>query len=44
MNVVMIKDSCIEVQGIVKGEPFSLEELLALLALSRGSIDTIAEA
>ncbi|MBG6249293.1 MULTISPECIES: ribonuclease PH [Symbiopectobacterium] len=45
MNVVMTEDGrMIEVQGIAEGEPFSHEELLALLALARGGIDTIVEA
>ncbi|MGX8941818.1 ribonuclease PH [Symbiopectobacterium sp. Eva_TO] len=45
MNVVMTEDSrMIEVQGTAEGEPFSHEELLALLALARGGIDTIVEA
>ncbi|MCW2481010.1 ribonuclease PH [Candidatus Symbiopectobacterium sp. NZEC135] len=45
MNVVMTEDGrMIEVQGTAEGEPFSHEELLALLALARGGIDTIVEA
>lgn len=42
MNVVMLEDGrMIEVQGTAEGEPFSHEELLALLALARGGIDSI---
>lgn len=42
MNVVMMEDGrMIEVQGTAEGEPFSHEELLALLALARGGVDTI---
>lgn len=42
MNVVMIDDGrMIEVQGTAEGEPFSHDELLALLALARGGLDTI---
>ncbi|MBG6242778.1 MAG: ribonuclease PH [Candidatus Symbiopectobacterium sp. Dall1.0] len=45
MNVVMTEDGrMIEVQGTAEGEPFSHEELLALLALASGGIDTIVEA
>ncbi|MGG2143686.1 ribonuclease PH [Symbiopectobacterium sp. RP] len=45
MNVVMTEDGrMIEVQGTAEGEPFSHEELLALLALARAGIDTIVEA
>lgn len=37
MNVVMMEDGrMIEVQGTAEGEPFSHDELLALLALARG--------
>lgn len=42
MNVVMMEDGrMIEVQGTAEGEPFSHEELLTLLSLARGGIDTI---
>ncbi|MEQ9862325.1 ribonuclease PH [Pectobacterium cacticida] len=45
MNVVMTEDGrMIEVQGTAEGEPFSHEELLALLALAREGIDTIIQA
>ncbi|AIA69163.1 ribonuclease PH [Pectobacterium atrosepticum] len=45
MNVVMTEDGrMIEVQGTAEGEPFSHEELLTLLALARGGIDTIVQA
>lgn len=45
MNVVMMEDGrMIEVQGTAEGEPFSHDELLALLALARGGIDTIFQA
>ncbi|MEH2922202.1 MULTISPECIES: ribonuclease PH [Pectobacteriaceae] len=45
MNVVMTEDGrMIEVQGTAEGEPFSHEELLSLLALARGGIDTIVQA
>ncbi|WP_291970647.1 ribonuclease PH [Candidatus Symbiopectobacterium sp.] len=45
MNVVMTEDGrMIELQGTAEGEPFSHEELLALLALARGGTDTIVEA
>lgn len=45
MNVVMTEDGrMIEVQGTAEGEPFTHEELLALLALARGGIDAIVEA
>ena len=45
MNVVMTEDGrMIEVQGTAEGEPFSHEELLTLLALARGGIDTIMAA
>ncbi len=38
MNVVMMEDGrMIEVQGTAEGEPFSHDELLALLALARAS-------
>ena len=42
MNVVMTEDGrIIEVQGTAEGEPFTHEELLALLALARGGIESI---
>lgn len=45
MNVVMMEDGrMIEVQGTAEGEPFSHEELLSLLTLARGGIDTIFQA
>lgn len=45
MNVVMMEDGrMIEVQGTAEGEPFSHDELLALLALARGGIETIFRA
>ncbi len=45
MNVVMMEDGrMIEVQGTAEGEPFSHDELLSLLALARGGIDTIFQA
>ncbi|WCG82995.1 ribonuclease PH [Pectobacterium sp. A5351] len=45
MNVVMTEDGrMIEVQGTAEGEPFSHEELLTLLALARGGIETIVQA
>ncbi|MFP1760149.1 ribonuclease PH [Lonsdalea quercina] len=45
MNVVMTEDGrMIEVQGTAEGEPFSHDELLALLALARGGIETIIQA
>ena len=45
MNVVMMEDGrMIEVQGTAEGVPFSHEELLGLLALARGGIDTIFQA
>ncbi|AOR63312.1 MULTISPECIES: ribonuclease PH [Pectobacterium] len=45
MNVVMTEDGrMVEVQGTAEGEPFSHEELLTLLALARGGIDTIVQA
>jgi ribonuclease PH len=41
MNVVMTEDGrIIEVQGTAEGEPFH-EELLTLLALARGGIESI---
>ncbi|MFB6434512.1 MAG: ribonuclease PH [Candidatus Malihini olakiniferum] len=45
MTVVMTEDGrMIEVQGTAEGEPFTQEELLTLLALARGGIDTIVKA
>lgn len=45
MNVVMLEDGrMIEVQGTAEGEPFSHEELLALLALARGGIEELIQA
>lgn len=45
MNVVMMEDGrMIEVQGTAEGAPFSHEELLSLLALARGGIDTLIDA
>ncbi|WP_369309273.1 ribonuclease PH [Providencia rettgeri] len=45
MNVVMMDDGrMIEVQGTAEGEPFSHEELLALLALAKTGLNTIFEA
>lgn len=45
MNVVMMEDGrMIEVQGTAEGEPFSHEELLALLALARGGIEELIQA
>ncbi len=42
MNVVMTEDGrIIEVQGTAEGEPFTHEELLSLLALARGGIESI---
>ena len=42
MNVVMTEDGrIIEVQGTAEGEPFTHEELLELLALARGGIESI---
>ncbi|MDI5677430.1 ribonuclease PH, partial [Salmonella enterica subsp. enterica serovar Anatum] len=39
---VMTEDGrIIEVQGTAEGEPFSHEELLTLLALARGGIESI---
>lgn len=44
MNVVMMEDGrMIEVQGTAEGEPFSHEELLALLALAKGGIQQIIQ-
>lgn len=45
MNVVMMDDGrMIEVQGTAEGEPFSQEELFALLELARGGINTLIQA
>jgi len=45
MNVVMMEDGrMIEVQGTAEGEPFSHDELLSLLALARGGIETLIDA
>lgn len=45
MNVVMMEDGrMIEVQGTAEGEPFSHDELMALLTLARGGIETIFQA
>lgn len=42
MNVVMIDDGrMIEVQGTAEGEPFSHDELLSLLSLAKGGLETI---
>ena len=42
MNVVMTEDGrIIEVQGTAEAEPFTHEELLAMLALAKGGIDDI---
>ena len=42
MNVVMMEDGrMIEVQGTAEGEPFSHDELLSLLALARGGLETL---
>ncbi|MEA9392351.1 ribonuclease PH [Acerihabitans sp. TG2] len=42
MNVVMMEDGrMIEVQGTAEGEPFSQEELITLLELARGGIDSL---
>lgn len=42
MNVVMMEDGrMIEVQGTAEGEPFTHEELLTLLTLARGGIESI---
>ncbi|MBL1376148.1 ribonuclease PH [Zobellella iuensis] len=44
MNVVMTAEGkMIEVQGTAEGEPFSHEELLAMLALARQSINELVE-
>lgn len=45
MNVVMLEDGrMIEVQGTAEGEPFSHEELLALLALAKEGINELVAA
>ena len=45
MNVVMLEDGrMIEVQGTAEGEPFSHEELLALLALAKEGINDLITA
>ncbi|MBT0727426.1 ribonuclease PH [Rosenbergiella australiborealis] len=45
MNVVMLEDGrMIEVQGTAEGEPFSHEELLALLALAKDGISYLITA
>jgi len=45
MNVVMLEDGrMIEVQGTAEGEPFSHDELLKLLELARGGIESIFQA
>ena len=45
MNVVMTEDGrMIEVQGTAEGEPFTHDELLAMLALARGGIESIVAA
>lgn len=42
MNVVMMEDGrMIEVQGTAEGEPFSQEELITLLELARGGIESL---
>lgn len=42
MNVVMTEDGrIIEVQGTAEAEPFTHEELLAMLALAKGGIEEI---
>ncbi|WP_099110099.1 ribonuclease PH [Xenorhabdus sp. KJ12.1] len=42
MNVVMMDDGrMIEVQGTAEGEPFSHDELLSLLSLAKGGLETI---
>ncbi|CAG8999691.1 MAG: Ribonuclease PH [Candidatus Celerinatantimonas neptuna] len=44
MNVVMAEDGrMIEVQGTAEGEPFSHDELLKLLDLAKGGIESIFE-
>ncbi|MFD2177077.1 ribonuclease PH [Veronia pacifica] len=45
MNVVMLEDGrMIEVQGTAEGEPFTQEELTAMLALAKQGIDDIVVA
>lgn len=45
MNVIMTDDGrMIEVQGTAEGEPFSHDELMKLLALAKGGIQSIIEA
>lgn len=45
MNVVMMEDGrMIEVQGTAEGEPFSQQELITLLELARGGIDSLVQA
>ncbi|NDL64773.1 ribonuclease PH [Acerihabitans arboris] len=45
MNVVMMEDGrMIEVQGTAEGEPFSQEELITLLELARGGIESLIQA
>ena len=42
MNVVMTEDGrIIEVQGTAEAEPFTHEELLAMLGLAKGGIEEI---
>lgn len=45
MNVVMMEDGrMIELQGTAEGKPFSNDELIRLLKLARGGIETIFQA
>lgn len=45
MNVVMMENGrIIEVQGSAEGEPFSQRELITLLELARGGIDSLIQA
>lgn len=45
MNVVMMEDGrMIEVQGTAEGEPFSQQQLITLLELARGGIDSLIQA
>lgn len=45
MNVVMMEDGrMIEVQVTAEGEPFSQQELITLLELARGGIDSLIQA
>lgn len=45
MNVIMTDDDrMIEIQGTAEGEPFSHDELMKLLALAKGGIQSIIEA